>query len=59
MYFWRRHCPAQATRPVDPIRPRLQLLEDRCVPSVDLVQVGRVLVYLEARREQRPARVRH
>jgi hypothetical protein len=33
----RRYRPARAVKPVSPIRPRLEVLEDRCVPSADLV----------------------
>src|SRR5215471_1182312 len=37
MSFWRRHRPARAVKPACPIRPQLEVLEDRCVPSIDLV----------------------
>jgi hypothetical protein len=37
MSFWRRHRPARAVKPAYPIRPRLEVLEDRCVPSIDMV----------------------
>jgi hypothetical protein len=37
MRFWRRHRPARAVKPAYPTRPRLELLEDRCVPNVDMV----------------------
>jgi hypothetical protein len=33
MSFWRRYRPARAVKPVSRIRPRLEVLEDRCVPS--------------------------
>src|SRR5215472_3252102 len=37
MRFWRRYRPARAVKPVSRIRPRLEVLEDRCVPSIDMV----------------------
>jgi hypothetical protein len=37
MSFWRRYRPARAVKPVSPIRPRLEVLEDRCVPATDMV----------------------
>jgi len=37
MRFWRRYRPARAVKTVSPIRPRLEVLEDRCVPNVDMV----------------------
>jgi hypothetical protein len=37
MRFWRRHRPARAVKPAYPTRPRLEGLEDRCVPSIDMV----------------------
>jgi hypothetical protein len=37
MSFWRRYRPARAVKPVSPIRPRLEVLEDRCVPNTDMV----------------------
>jgi hypothetical protein len=37
MRFWRRYRPARAVKPASPIRPRLEVLEDRCVPSIDMV----------------------
>ena len=37
MRFWRRYRPARAVKPASVIRPRLEVLEDRCVPSIDLV----------------------
>jgi hypothetical protein len=33
MHFLRRCHPARAVEPASPIRPRLEVLEDRCVPS--------------------------
>src|SRR5262245_35415626 len=33
MSFLRRHGPARAIKPAHPVRPRLEVLEDRCVPS--------------------------
>jgi hypothetical protein len=37
MSFLRRYRPARAIKPAYPIRPRLEVLEDRCVPSIDMV----------------------
>jgi hypothetical protein len=37
MSFLRHYRPARAVKPAHPIRPRLEVLEDRCVPSIDLV----------------------
>src|SRR5262249_48595994 len=37
MRFWRRYRPAQTVKPAYPIRPRLEVLEDRCVPNIDMV----------------------
>jgi hypothetical protein len=37
MYLWRRYRPARPVKPACPIRPRLEGLEDRCVPSTDVV----------------------
>jgi hypothetical protein len=37
MRFWRLYRPARAVKPVSPIRPRLEFLEDRCVPNIDMV----------------------
>jgi YD repeat-containing protein len=37
MSFLRRYRPARAVKPSNPIRPRLEVLEDRCVPSIDMV----------------------
>ena len=37
MRFLRRYRPARAVMPASPFRPRLEVLEDRCVPSTDLV----------------------
>jgi YD repeat-containing protein len=37
MSFLRRYRPARAGKPANPIRPQLEVLEDRCVPSIDLV----------------------
>jgi hypothetical protein len=34
MSFWRRYRPARAVKPASPFRPRLEGLEDRCVPTV-------------------------
>src|SRR5262249_25514194 len=33
MSFWRRRRPARAVKPASPIRPRLEVLEDRYLPS--------------------------
>src|SRR5262249_664395 len=33
MSFLRRHRPVRAVKPASPFRPRLEELEDRCVPS--------------------------
>jgi hypothetical protein len=35
--FWQRYRPARAVKPSNPIRPRLEVLEDRGVPSIDMV----------------------
>src|SRR5262249_38300279 len=35
--FLRRPRPARAVKPRHPVRLRLEVLEDRCVPSIDLV----------------------
>ena len=37
MRFLRRYRPARAVKPASVIRPRLEVLEDRCVPSIDIV----------------------
>jgi hypothetical protein len=37
MRFWRRYRPKRAIKPAYPSRPRLEQLEDRCVPNVDMV----------------------
>jgi hypothetical protein len=37
MHFWPRRRPARAVKAVSSFRPRLEALEDRCVPSIDLV----------------------
>jgi hypothetical protein len=37
MSFWRHYRPARAIKPAYPTRPRFELLEDRCVPNIDLV----------------------
>jgi hypothetical protein len=37
MRFWRRRRPGRAVKPASSFRPRLEALEDRCVPSTDLV----------------------
>jgi hypothetical protein len=37
MHFWQRRRPARAVKPVSSFRPRLEALEDRCVPAIDMV----------------------
>jgi hypothetical protein len=37
MRFLRRYRPARADKPAGTTRPRLERLEDRCVPSIDMV----------------------
>jgi hypothetical protein len=37
MRFWRQYRPKRAIKPAYPTRPRLEHLEDRCVPNVDMV----------------------
>jgi hypothetical protein len=37
MRLFRRHRPERAVKPAYPTRPRLEVLEDRCVPNVDMV----------------------
>jgi hypothetical protein len=37
MRFWPRRRPARAAKPVCSFRPRLEALEDRCVPAIDMV----------------------
>ena len=37
MRFWRQYRPKRAIKPAYPTRPRLEQLEDRCVPNVDMV----------------------
>jgi hypothetical protein len=37
MSFLRRYRPARAVKPAAPFRPRLEVLEDRCVPNSDMV----------------------
>jgi hypothetical protein len=37
MRFWRPRRPARAVKPAYPTRLRLERLEDRCVPSIDMV----------------------
>jgi hypothetical protein len=37
MRFWPRRRPARAVKPVSSFRPRLEALEDRCVPAIDMV----------------------
>jgi hypothetical protein len=39
MSFWRRR-PARAVKPVSPTRPRLEVLEDRCVPTLTVITLS-------------------
>src|SRR5262245_60376491 len=40
MSFWRRRRPARAVKPARSIRPRLEVLEDRCVPTLTVTNLS-------------------